>query len=297
MKRGSCTGTAKRMLGSYGSFLSPRRLPRRRWLHSAFFCVCRPRVPLLRPAHIRLSGRRGGRPLSRMSAGAHHRAPQLAQQRPGTVASQTQEALVASALAEEDWRGHPGHGSVKAHPQERVLEHRARLHPRGCRIARQHASRHRRLGSSPPSTVGDTQNPVASAAWLSIHEIRLLSGKTVRAQSGVRAVVLHSSPHGCPVEASRLSQVHTATKYCRCEHVNTRRPHYLDEYTFRLQSTARSRHRGKLGLPAWVQQDADSLRPAGGRQRLNLKPGDALLKLLQRAANGPARARIQDLWG
>ena len=141
------------------------------------------------------------------SAGPHHRAPQLVQQRPGgTVASQTQDALQSQCARPVFLAGHPPHGPKPgAQRQARVLENRARRH-RSLIIALptpQQAPP--AVPSSPPSTAG-THKTLWPAQLHQILATRLLSGKTPLKLLQRPRVVLHSP--ACYMLGSRESSAY-----------------------------------------------------------------------------------------
>ena len=141
------------------------------------------------------------------SAGPHHRAPQLVQQRPGgTVASQTQDALQSQCAHPVFLAGHPPHGPKPgAQRQARVLENRARRH-RSLIIALPTPQQAPPAGpSSPPSTAG-THKTLWPAQLHQILATRLLSGKTPLKLLQRPRVVLHSP--ACYMLGSRESSAY-----------------------------------------------------------------------------------------
>ena len=141
------------------------------------------------------------------SAGPHHRAPQLVQQRPGgTVASQTQDALQSQCARPVFLAGHPPHGPKPgAQRQARVLENRARRH-RSLIIALPTPQQAPPAGpSSPPSTAG-THKTLWPAQLHQILATRLLSGKTPLKLLQRPRVVLHSP--ACYMLGSRESSAY-----------------------------------------------------------------------------------------
>ena len=172
---------------------------------SAFFCVCRPRSPLFCAPHIGLVDLHAT--AEPFSAGPHHRAPQLVQQRPGgTVASQTQDALQSQCARPVFLAGHPPHGPKPgAQRQARVLENRARRH-RSLIIALPTPQQAPPAGpSSPPSTAG-THKTLWPAQLHQILATRLLSGKTPLKLLQRPRVVLHSP--ACYMLGSRESSAY-----------------------------------------------------------------------------------------